>query len=115
MSNEEAKTKPDSAASGLSAGLGRVLVEDKAAVFDALVREFQGKGRFLHTVRRIKEIKTGPYESEIVCEEYPVYEFVMRVDGHEDFLSALLQMLKRPNLEFRGATPTGGASPATKS
>ena len=91
-------------------GLGCVLIEDKAAVFDALVREFQGKGRFLRTVRRTKEIKTGPYESEIVCEDYPVYEFVMRVDGHGDFLSALLQMLKRPNVEVTGS-PALSASP----
>jgi hypothetical protein len=95
--NLDAETKTHGGQSLLTDVLGRVLPEDKAAVFDALVRELQGKGRYLHTARRTKEIKTGPYESEIVCEDYPVYGFVMRVDGHSDFLSALLQMLRRPN------------------
>ena len=105
MENALSNNEASSGTSALDDVLGRVLLEDKAAVFDALVREFQGKGRYLHTARRTKEIKTGPYESEIVCEDYPVYEFVMRVDGHSDFLSALLQMLKRPNAGVTGAEP----------
>lgn len=82
--------------------LGRVPIEDKAAVFDALVREFQGKGRFVHKKRRTKEVKTGPYETEIVFEDYPVYEFILRVDGHNDFAAAILALLKRPNSKLSG-------------
>ncbi len=67
--------------------------EDKAAAFDALVKEFQGKGRFVHMKRRTKEVKTWPYETVIVAEDYPVYEFVMRVDGHDDFAAAVLKLL----------------------
>ena len=67
--------------------------EIKAAAFDALVREFQGKGRFVHMKRRTKEVKTGPNEVVIVAEDYPVYEFVMRVDGHDDFAAAVLELL----------------------
>ena len=77
--------------------LGRVPAEDKAAVFDALVREFQGKGRFVGNKRRTKEVKTGPHETEIVYEDYPTYEFILRVDGHGDFAAAILALLKRPN------------------
>ena len=75
--------------------------EDKAAAFDALVKEFQGKGRFVHTKRRTKEVKTGPYETVIVSEDYPVYEFVMRVDGHDDFAAAVLELLPA-NVQGKG-------------
>ena len=68
-------------------------IEEKAAAFDALVREFQGKGKFVCMKRRIKEVKTGPYETTIVAEDYPVYEFVMCVDGHNDFAAAVLSLL----------------------
>ena len=69
-----------------------IQVEDKAAAFDALVKEFQGKGRFLHMKRRTKEVWTGA-ETVIVTEDLPVYEFVMRVDGHDDFVAAVLALL----------------------
>lgn len=65
---------------------------EKAAAFDALVTEFQGKGRFVNMKRRTKEVKTGPYESVIIYEDYPVYEFVMRVDGHDNFAAAVLEL-----------------------
>lgn len=70
-----------------------ISIEEKAAAFDALVREFQGKGRRVCMKRRTKEIKTGPHETTIVFEDYPVYEFVMRVDGHNDFAAAVLSLL----------------------
>ena len=73
--------------------LDRISIEDKAAVFDALVQEFHGKARFAHKKRRTKEVKTGPYETEIAYEDYPVYEFTLLVDGHDDFLSAIMALL----------------------
>lgn len=73
--------------------LGRVSVEDKAAVFDALVRKFQGKAQFVHKKRRTKEVLTGPNETHIIYEDYPVYEFVLRVDGHDDFAAAILKLI----------------------
>lgn len=76
--------------------LASVPTEEKAKVFDALVREFQGKARFIHTKWRTKERNnTGANEAAIVREEYPVYEFVLRVDGHDDFAAAILALLKR--------------------
>ena len=72
---------------------------EKAAAFDALLNEFQGKARFVHMKRRTKEVKTGPYETVIVFEDYPVYEFVMRVDGHDDFAAAVLSLLPANNEE----------------
>jgi len=77
--------------------LGRVTAEDKAAVFDELVRTFQGKWRFVGNRRKTEEVKTGPHGMEIIFKDYPVYEFVLRVDGHNDFAAALLTLLKRPN------------------
>lgn len=90
------------APSALNVGLGHVSIEDKAAAFDALVREFQGKARLVHRKRRTKEVKTGPgaHEVSIVHEDYPVYEFVLRVDGHDDFAAAILALLKRPNVRI---------------
>lgn len=90
--------------------LGRVPTEDKAAVFDALVREFQGKARYITTKRRTKEVRTGPGpgEVEIICEDYPVYEFRFRVDGHSDFAAAILALLKRPNAGVTGLAPEKG-------
>ena len=73
--------------------LDRISIEDKAAVFDALVQELHGKAFFTHKKRRTKEVKTGPYETEIVYEDYPVYEFTLRVEGHDDFLSAIMALL----------------------
>ncbi len=82
--------------------LDSISIEDKAAAFDALVKEFQGRGRFVHMKRRPKEVKTGPNETVIVAEDYPVYEFVMRVDGHDDFAAAVLKLLPA-NAEVSGA------------
>ena len=76
-------------------------IEEKAAAFDALVREFKGKARFVCMKRRTKEIKTGPYETTVFAENYPVYEFVMRVDGHNDFGAAVLSLLPA-NAEVTG-------------
>ena len=73
--------------------LDRISIEDKAAVFDALVQEFHGKACLAHKKRKTREVKTGPYETEIVYEDYPVYEFTLRVDGHDDFLSAIMALL----------------------
>ena len=78
--------------------------EDKAAAFDALMQMMQRKGRFVHMKRRTKEVKTGPDETVIVTEDYPVYEFVMRVDGHDDFVAGGLKLLPA------NAGLTGGAS-----
>jgi hypothetical protein len=74
--------------------LGRIAIEDKAAVFDAFVREFQGKARFVHNKRRTKEKITGAGEVEITHEDYPVYEFILRVEGHDAFAAAILALLK---------------------
>lgn len=68
-------------------------VEDKASAFDAMMQMMQGKGRLVHMKRRTKEVKTGPNETVIVTEDYPVYEFVMRVDGHDDLAAAVLKLL----------------------
>ncbi len=67
--------------------------EDKASAFDALMKMMQGKGRFVHMKRRTKEARTGPNETVIVTEDCPVYEFVMRVEGHDDFAAAVLKLL----------------------
>ena len=91
--------------------LDSISIEDKAAAFDALVKEFQGMGRFVHMKRRPKEVKTGPNETVIVAEDYPVYEFVMRVEGHDDFAAAVLKLLPA-NARGNGLSPeaTGNMS-----
>ena len=95
--NYDAGGHPSEERAMLNELLGCVAIEDKATVFDALVREFQGKARFVHKKRRTKEVKTGPHEVKIAFEDYPVYEFILRVDGHDDFAAAILALIKRPN------------------
>jgi hypothetical protein len=79
--------------------LDHISIEDKAAAFDAMVKEFQGKGRYVFMKRRDRVVTTGVSAgiTEAICvtDDYPVYEFVMRVDGHNDFASAVLALLPK--------------------
>ena len=67
-------------------------IEMKAAVFDALVDKFQNRGRLVGTKRQVVDTKRGHNGVEISFEDIPVYEFAMRVDGHRDFMQAILNL-----------------------
>lgn len=80
----------------LNSTLVSIPIEDKAAIFDNLVHIFQGKGKFIGYKHVTKEVQTGPNETKLVIKDVPIYEFILRVDGHNDFLSALLALVKKP-------------------
>jgi hypothetical protein len=77
--------------------LCEIPIEKKAAVFDALVREFYGTGRIADF--RYVEPKRGGLPPNIVetgmdleLDKIPVYEYTMRSDGNSNFLSAIMAM-----------------------
>lgn len=74
--------------------LNKISIEDKAAVFDALVRNFQGKAIFIHHVRSTKKVKTGANVEEIIYVDQPVYEFRLRVLGHDNYIEAILSLIQ---------------------
>jgi hypothetical protein len=72
-------------------------IEKKAAVFDALVREFYGTGRIVHF--RYAETRRGGLPPNIAetgmdleLDKIPVYEYTLRSDGSSNFLSAIMAL-----------------------
>jgi len=88
------------------AGMQEITMNEKADVFDALVAEFQGKGRLSHYHRETVEVKTGPHETEIRVKDVPVYEWRLNIKGHDDFTAGIMAMLTPNAIELTGAPET---------
>ena len=65
-----------------------ITTEQKAAVYDALVKEFQGQGRHAGTIRRIRR------DGITVVH---LYDFVMRIAGHNDFEKGIRELAEIPS------------------
>ena len=69
-------------------------VEEKAAAFDALCREFSGKARHvsMYCVERRKPEWDDANGRTIVMDDVPVYEWTLRAIGCADFASVAISM-----------------------
>ena len=69
-------------------------VEEKAAAFDALCREFSGKAR--HVSMHCVERRTPKWDDANWCtiamDHVPVYEWTLRAIGCADFASVAISM-----------------------
>lgn len=68
---------------------------DKVMVFDLLVEMMQGTGKHITTYYKYATKGTGFHAGQYVRVGIPVYEFVLRMNGHDDFLDGVLKLLER--------------------
>lgn len=73
----------------------------KVEVYNALVKEFSGKGKFVGSKRVTKEWAGMP-PSSVKVADVPVYEFILRVDGSDNFELSILSMLPESKLKEAG-------------